>query len=90
MLSSYVKACHRYPLIVVSFLEASRGFIHSCHFVIQVTSVIEVIFLMLVTYTENGVRLSCSEFNVILFLRGWDDSIRKAIGVLMEKHRRVS
>jgi len=87
MLSSYVKACHRYPLIVVSFLETSRGLIHSCHFVIQVGSVNSVIFLMLVTYTENGVRLSCSEFKVILLLRDLGDS---AIGALMEKHRRVS
>jgi len=90
MFSSYVKACHQYPHIVVSFLEASRELIHSCHFVIQMV-IPSVIFVMLVTYTANGVR-SCSEFKIhitVLDLDDSDDSLRKPVWGLMGKHCRV-
>jgi len=67
MFSSYVETHHRFPKIVVSFLEQSSGLIHSCHFVIKdvFTPFAAVEFMILVTYTE-GLRLSCAEFEVSL------------------------
>jgi hypothetical protein len=63
MFASYVKELHR-PYAsrdVVSFLVSMTDFIHSCHFTIS-TSAGQVRFVMLVTYTERGVPLSCTEF----------------------------
>ena len=57
MVSAYVK--HRYADGVASFLQPTGGFVHSCHFVL--TSDL-VKFVMVVTYTANGLRLSCTEF----------------------------
>lgn len=67
MISSYLNMCHQYPDIVVSFLKLTSPLIHSCHFVIRklplANWVINVVTLvMLMTYTEHGVRLSCSAF----------------------------
>ena len=67
MLSSYVTAHSQFPDIVVSFLEQSSGLIHSCHFVIQAAPVISMTSVMLLTYTECGIRLSCSEFENLKF-----------------------
>ena len=64
LFSSYVEARHPYPDIVVSSLEPVKELIHSCHFVISATSSIQV---TIVTYTEHGVRLSCTEFMPALY-----------------------
>jgi hypothetical protein len=68
MFSSYIKAHYRHPDVVVSSLEASAGLFHSCHFVIRTVSGIGMCmaFLMLLTYTEHGGRLSCSKFGGLL------------------------
>ena len=87
MFSSYVKAHNRFPSIVVSFQEQSSGFIHSCHFVLEGVPAFSVTFIMLVTYTENGVRLSCTEFEGHTTLRLVQES---RINYLMEEHFRVS
>ena len=89
MFSSYVKACHRSPAIVVSYLEQSSGFIHSCHFVLKDMSLDWVIEVLLVTYSETGVRLSCSEFEGrrIVFLNG--TYLQNGISRFVEQHFRV-
>jgi hypothetical protein len=75
MLSSYLRM-HQYPNVVVSFLKESAGLIHSCHFVIQR---VKVTFMMLVTYTEHGVRLSCTK----------TENIRNDTAWLVQKHYQV-
>jgi len=83
MFSSYVETHHRFPDIVVSFLEKSSGLIHSCHFVLQDV----LVFMMLVTYTEGGLRLSCAEFEGFisnLFVR------ETTFSYLIEKYFEVS
>ena len=64
LFSSHVEACHPYPDIVVSSLEPVKELIHSCHFVISATSSIQV---TIITYTEHGVRLPCTEFMPALY-----------------------
>jgi len=88
MFSSYVKAHHRHPNVVVSFLDVSRELAHSCHFVIGTgTLPTWVTFVMLVTYTtQSGERLSCSEFEGLIFHRHF---IQKAIRSLVGEHRQV-
>jgi len=84
MFSSYIKAHRR---TVHSFLEQSSGLVHSCHFVLEHVSVFWVTLMMLVTYTESGVRLSCSEFEGQILL---DDSYREdAVRGSVEEHFRV-
>ena len=61
LFSSYVNARHRYPAIVVSFLEPSGELIHSCHFVLRAASPVLVTFVMLVTYSRHGERVFHSE-----------------------------
>ena len=86
MFSSYVKAHYRYPDIVVSFLELSADHIHSCHFTLRAASTVRMTFVLLLTYTQSGVRLSCSEFEDL----GWpDDSFRENIRCLVDEHLRV-
>ena|SRR5260221_14405502 len=87
MFSSYVKAHHRFPHIVVSFLEKRSGLIHSCHFVLQDVSFIAVVFVMLVTYTEDGLRLSCAEFEGFLSIHFVQET---RSSYLVEKHFEVS
>ena len=89
MFSSYVKARHRYPDIVVSFLEPSAELIHSCHFAIRALSTVSMTFVMLVTYTESGIRLSCSEFESLNWPQTPDDVFEYYIGILVEQHLRV-
>lgn len=85
MFSAYVKAFHQYPDIVVSFLEPSAELINSCHFVVRASSIAA--FVMLVTYTKSGVRLSCSEFEDLRWPPGrfLGDNIRS----LVEQHNRT-
>ena len=86
MFSSYVKAHHQYPDIVVSFLEPSAELFHSCHFAIRAVSTVWMTFVMLVTYTNSGVRLTCSEFEDLL----WPDySFLKNTKSLVDEHLRV-
>jgi hypothetical protein len=87
MFSSYVKAHRRYPDIVISFLERSAELIHSCHFAIRATPTVWMTFVMLVTYTESGVRLSCSEFEGLVWPA---HSFRENINSLVDEHLRVS
>ncbi|SRR5260221_14295973 len=90
MFSSYVKARHRYSDIVVSFLEPSAELIHSCHFTIRTWSTVKMTFVMLVTYTESGIRLSCSEFESLMWPQTPDDVFEYYIGVLVGQHLWVS
>ena len=87
MFSSYVKAHRRYPDIVISFLDAGTELIHSCHFAIQVGVLTSVTFVMLVTYTEHGERLSCSQFADPLFFH--DLSLRMKLRSLVAQHCQV-
>ena len=61
LFSSYINARHRYPAIVVSFLEPSGELIHSCHFIIRAAPAVLVTFVMLVTYSRHGERVFCGE-----------------------------
>jgi len=89
MFSSYVKARNRYPDIVFSFLDSNTELVHGCHFVIRaVTSIVWVSFVMLVTYTKHGVRLSCSEFDYPE--RPLRSFSQEDIDVLVEEHLQVS
>jgi len=87
MFSSYVKTHHRFPNIVVSFLEQSSGLIHSCHFVLKEVTFIAVVFMMLVTYTGDGLRLSCAEFEGFLPIHVVQET---RSSYLVKKHFRVS
>ena len=91
MFSSYVKVHHRSPAIVVSHLERKSGLIHSCHFVLKNMSLSGMTFVMLVTYTDYGVRLSCSKFERPISLQ--DDHSQETgvspLDVLVQKHFRV-
>ena len=88
MFSFYVKAQHQSPAIIVSYLEQSSRLIHSCHFVLKDTSLPWVICVMLVTYTEYGDRLSCSESEGhLLFLH--DTYRAKGISNIVEEHFQV-
>lgn len=88
MFSAYVKAHHRYPKIVVSFLESNNGLLHSCHTILEAVSVeVWVISVMLVTYTEYGVRLSCSQFEGFIPIHR--HPLRGTIMSLVDEHRRV-
>ena len=68
MFSAFVQAQYGHPDVAVSFLEPSTEFIHSCHFVIRAMSVGWGTFAMLLTYTQRGVRLSCTKFEGITLL----------------------
>ena len=87
MLSSYVKVHHRIPAIFDSYLERNEEsrLIHSCHLAIK--DVDSMAFVMLVTYTEYGVRLSCSRFESLISRRypGWERKIR----TFVNEHLRV-
>jgi len=90
MFSSYVKIHHQFSNIVVSFVEKNSGLIHSCHFAFQDVSFVppfSVVFLLLVTYTEDGLRLSCSEFGDLQPIRFVQES---RVHHLVEKHFQVS
>lgn len=56
MFFAYVK--YQYPHIATCFLQPAGGFVHSCHLGFSVG----VLFVMLVTYTAKGRRLSCTEY----------------------------
>ena len=89
MLSSYVTAHSQFPDIVVSLLEQSSGLIHSCHFILHVAApTIRMTSLMLLTYTECGIRLSCSEFENLELLSS-DTGREKRDGRLVEEHFKV-
>ena len=87
MFSSYVKAHYRFPNIVVSFLEQGSGLIHSGHFVLEDMLAVSVTFVMLVTYTAYGVRLSCSELEGRISLRLVQEN---RVRYLVNKHFEVS
>jgi hypothetical protein len=82
MFCSYVKERCRYSNIV-SFLKPGDGLLHSCHFVIRPASCSWSV--MLVTWTNDGVRLSCSIFEHIT----WDSSMRENIESLFREHIQV-
>jgi len=94
MFSSYLKMKYRYPNIVHSFLEQGSRLIHSCHLVLEDmagqsgTPDIWMTFVMLLTYTERGVRLSCSEFKTLKLLR-YDSVQNNRVRGLVEEHFRV-
>ncbi|SRR5260221_10393182 len=87
MFSSYVKTHHRFPNIVYSFLEKSLGLIHSCHFVLRDGPFISVEFMMLVTHTEDGLRLSCAKFEGFLSIRSFQE---RKVHDLVKRYFQVS
>ena len=87
MCTSYVNARYWYLDTVVSFLEPHAGLVHSCHFGLRQEPFVWAVFIMLVTYTKPGVRLSCSEFELARFpltIR-FDDDFR----IIVQKHHQV-
>jgi len=86
MFSSLLKVYHPEAKNLFSVLQSSNGpLCHSCHFITDLDDFTSITSVVIVTYTNDGVRLSCSAVDEITGL-----DVIKILKKVVKEHLKVS